>query len=175
LVDRGTLAPGGAVSACVDGQDLGQSRRGTDLEECPIQTGRSVQLTTGGEISYPTTRIAHAGSGPTGGTSSTKGKISRILCRARAYLPTDEAARKLAELELGYFEDNRTRMQYQTYRKAGLFVGSGVVEAGCKTVIGLRLKRSGMEWSVRGANAILALRCNLISDRFEDYWEQRVA
>lgn len=105
-----------------------------------------------------------------------QGKIQRILCRARAYLPTDDKVRRqFAELEIGYFEANRSRMQYQAYRKAGLFIGSGVVEAGCKTVIGHRLKQSGMEWSLRGANAILALRCSIISDRFEDYWEQRAA
>ena len=54
-----------------------------------------------------------------------------------------------------------------------LFVGSGVIEAGCKTVIGSRCKQSGMFWSVRGANAILALRCCQFNGRFEDYWEAR--
>ena len=66
-------------------------------------------------------------------------------------------------------------MRYLKFRSQGFFVGSGVIEAGCKTVIGKRLKQSGMEWSVRGANAIIALRCNLQSGRFEDYWEDRVA
>ena len=61
------------------------------------------------------------------------------------------------------------------FRAQGLFVGSGVIEAGCKTVIGTRLKQSGMEWSVRGANAITSLRCIFVSGRFEDYWESRVA
>ena len=69
----------------------------------------------------------------------------------------------------------RKRMRYNTFREQGLFVGSGVVEAGCKTVIGQRLKQSGMEWSVRGANAIIALRCIMKSNRLEDYWESRVA
>lgn len=104
-----------------------------------------------------------------------KGNIDRILCRTRAYRPEDPEIRKKIEQEIGYFETNRTRMSYAEYRTQGLFVGSGVIEAGCKTVIGHRLKRSGMEWSVRGANAIIALRCNLTSGRFEDYWEQRVA
>jgi hypothetical protein len=52
-------------------------------------------------------------------------------------------------------------------------VGSGVIEAGCKTVIASRFKRSGMFWTVRGANAILALRCSYSNGRFEDYWEER--
>ncbi len=54
-----------------------------------------------------------------------------------------------------------------------LFVGSGVVEAGCKTVIGHRFKQSAMFWTVRGANAIIALRCCHLNNRIEDYWEVR--
>lgn len=71
-----------------------------------------------------------------------------------------------------YFESNKERMRYPEFRKQGLFVGSGVIEAGCKTVLG-RLKQSGMFWTVRGANAIIALRCCQLSGRFEDYWESR--
>ncbi len=66
-------------------------------------------------------------------------------------------------------------MRYADFRAQGLFVGSGVVEAGCKTLIGQRMKRSGMEWSLRGANAILSLRCTIQSGRFEDFWESYVA
>jgi hypothetical protein len=75
--------------------------------------------------------------------------------------------------EAEYFERNAERMRYPAFRAQGLFVGSGVVEAGCKTVIASRLKRSGMFWTVRGANAIIALRCCRLSNRFEDYWESR--
>jgi hypothetical protein len=64
-------------------------------------------------------------------------------------------------------------MRYPKFRRQHLFVGSGVIEAGCKTVIGSRLKQSGMFWTVRGANAILALRCCYLNGRLEDYWEQR--
>jgi Uncharacterised protein family (UPF0236) len=103
------------------------------------------------------------------------GGIDRILARARAYRPEEPELRKLVQQEIDYFETNRERMQYHVYRRMGLFVGSGVIEAGCKTVIGKRLKQSGMEWSVKGANAIISLRCNQISGRFEDYWEDRVA
>ena len=74
--------------------------------------------------------------------------------------------------EAEYFETNTSRMRYPEFRQKGLFVGSGVVEAGCKSVIGSRLKRSGMFWTVRGANAIIALRCCRINGRFEDYWER---
>jgi hypothetical protein len=74
--------------------------------------------------------------------------------------------------EAAYFATNASRMNYPRFRAMGLFVGSGVIEAGCKTVIGSRLKRSGMFWTVRGANAIIALRCCRLNGRFEDYWEE---
>jgi len=73
----------------------------------------------------------------------------------------------------GYFRNNRHRMRYATFRRMGLGVASGVVEAGCKQVVGARLKRSGMHWTVAGGNAILALRCCLLSGRFEDFWARR--
>ena len=66
-------------------------------------------------------------------------------------------------------------MRYPKFRRQHLFVGSGVIEAGCKTVIGARFKRCGMFWTVRGANDILALRCCHLNGRFEDYWEGRRA
>jgi len=74
-----------------------------------------------------------------------------------------------------YFQVHKERMRYSKFRKDGFFVGSGVIEAGCKTVIGTRLKQSGMYWTVRGANAIIALRCCQLSGKFEDYWEVRRA
>ena len=64
-------------------------------------------------------------------------------------------------------------MRYAEFRAQGLMVGSGVVEAGCKTVVGARLKQSGMRWTVAGANAIIALRCSVLSGGYEDYWAQR--
>ena len=78
-------------------------------------------------------------------------------------------------LGLGYFEANRERMRYDEFRNGGLCVGLGMVEAGCKTVVGARCKRSGMHWTVDGANAILALRCTVLSGRYADYWERRAA
>ena len=72
-----------------------------------------------------------------------------------------------------YIWANRRRMRYLKFRKQGLCIASGVVEAGCKVVIGTRLKRAGMHWTVNGANAIIALRCNKLSGRFEDFWQDR--
>jgi len=101
------------------------------------------------------------------------GKVEKIIHQARQHLPQDAEAKKTAEVEIHYLEKNAESMRYAEFRAQGLFVGSGVVEAGCKTLIGQRLKQSGMEWSLRGANAIISLRCLLTSGRFEDYWESR--
>jgi hypothetical protein len=71
---------------------------------------------------------------------------------------------------LHYFETNAHRMHYARYRSLGLFVGSGTVEAGCKAVIGQRLKLSGMRWTEQGATGILTLRCHQASNRWDQIW-----
>jgi hypothetical protein len=58
-------------------------------------------------------------------------------------------------------------MRYRHIRDLGLFVGSGVVEAGCRSVIGQRLKQSGMRWTTRGATGIATLRCEHASHRWD--------
>ena len=78
------------------------------------------------------------------------------------------------EEALHYFVNNISRMQYGTFRAAGYFIGSGVVEAGCKTVIGGRCKQSGMFWSESGAENILALRCIHSSRRLDQFWKHRL-
>jgi hypothetical protein len=72
-----------------------------------------------------------------------------------------------------YIFRNRARMRYPKFHAQGLCTSTGVLEAGCKVVIGTRLKRTGMHWTVRGANAIIALRCSKLSGRYEDFWERR--
>ena len=76
--------------------------------------------------------------------------------------------------ELGYFVNNVERMQYGTFRRQGFFIGSGVIEAGCKTLIGSRCKQSGMFWGKRGAENILALRCIHSSRRLQEFWKHRL-
>jgi len=85
------------------------------------------------------------------------------------------AQHEILRVEIAFFDKNKDRMRYTEFRAQGLFIGSGVIEAGCKTLIGARLKQSGMFWSVEGANAIIALRCCHMNNRFEDYWDQRRA
>jgi hypothetical protein len=104
-----------------------------------------------------------------------KGKIVKLVASLRSLQTSDaDLARKIRS-EADYFATNAARMNYPKFRKRHLFVGSGVIEAACKTVIGHRLKQSGMFWTVKGANAILALRCSHFNGRFEDYWEGRRA
>ena len=64
-------------------------------------------------------------------------------------------------------------MRYWDYQRQGLFIGSGVVEAGCKSVVGQRLKQSGMFWSLSGAENILAIRCVLENHQFIQFWQDR--
>jgi hypothetical protein len=104
-----------------------------------------------------------------------KGKIEKLVCALRSIDSANPEVVEKIRTEADYFERNAARMRYPKFRRQHLFVGSGVIEAGCKTVIGSRLKQSGMFWTVRGANAIIALRCCQLNARFEDYWEARRA
>jgi hypothetical protein len=104
-----------------------------------------------------------------------KGKLEKLIAALRSIPSSNPEVVEKIRLETDYFARNAARMRYPKFRKQHLFVGSGVIEAGCKTVIGSRLKRSGMFWTVRGANAILALRCCHLNGRFEDYWGSRRA
>lgn len=96
--------------------------------------------------------------------------VIQLLAQARAQLPVEPDRLATAIQEIGYFENNGAHMHYASYRKDHLFIGSGVIEAACKTVIGQRLKNSGMFWSEPGATHILAFRCALESNRFDQLW-----
>jgi len=104
-----------------------------------------------------------------------KGKIEKLVLSLRSTESTNAEVLEKIRTEGDYFERNAERMRYPQFRRQHLFVGSGVIEAGCKTVIGSRLKQSGMFWTVGGANSIIALRCCHLNGRFEDYWEARRA
>ena len=102
-----------------------------------------------------------------------KGKIEKLVDALRSIRSRNPEVREKLRTEADYFERNKDRMRYPKFRRQHLFVGSGVIEAGCKTVIASRLKQSGMFWTVQGANAIIALRCSFLNGRFEDYWEDQ--
>jgi len=96
------------------------------------------------------------------------GKLHAIVHALRPYNSSAEATKCAL-----YIFRNRARMRYPKFHAQGLCTSTGVLEAGCKVVIGTRLKRAGMHWNVSGANAIIALRCSKLSGRFEDFWERR--
>jgi hypothetical protein len=97
--------------------------------------------------------------------------VAALVAQHRAR--RDPAKRQEVRRCIGYLWANRRRMRYPAFRAQGLCTSTAVVEAGCKVAIGTRLKRAGMHWTVRGANAIIALRCCKLSGRFEDFWERR--
>ena len=97
------------------------------------------------------------------------GDTDALVAALTLHAGANDEARKC----LAYVEDNRHRMRYAAFRATGLCTSTGVVEAGCKVAIGTRCKRTGMHWTVAGADAIIALRCCTLSGRFEDFWERR--
>ncbi len=99
------------------------------------------------------------------------GDFDDLLRAVGAHAGRCEEARK----GRAYFAGNRRRMDYPRFRALGLCIGSGVVEGACRNVVACRLKRGGMRWTVAGADAILALRSCIVSDRFDDFWQRRAA
>jgi hypothetical protein len=102
-----------------------------------------------------------------------QGHVDKVIEAMEKLVPSNDEAKDIIEREINFFKKNKHRMRYDEFRKQGLFVGSGVLEAGCRAVIGQRLKQSGMHWTVDGANNIVALRCSFFSNRWEDFWESR--
>jgi hypothetical protein len=103
------------------------------------------------------------------------GKVEDVVDAIKLLMSLPGCDKEACGREIRYFEKNEDRMRYGDFKSCGLFVGSGVVEAGCRTIVGQRLKQSGMHWTVKGANSIIALRCSLLSNRWEDFWEHRAA
>lgn len=141
----------------------------------------AIQIVDNGHVKQHLTQAAKAIYGPTSDLARPfykrlhdlldDGKLDEIIGALREKGGAREEVRQCLE----YLEKNRMRMDYPRFRALGLCVTTGVIEAGCKTAIGARLKRGGMHWSVPGANAIIALRCCILSGRFADFWERRAA
>ena len=101
-----------------------------------------------------------------------KDGVNKIIDQARQ-MSQGKACASAVESALNYFIHNTARMQYATFRKKGYFIGSGVIEAGCKTLVGKRCKQSGMFWSESGASNIIGLRCILRSRQWDAFWKSR--
>lgn len=100
-------------------------------------------------------------------------EVESVIDQASTQLPENPEKRQAAQEQLNFMKNHQQRMLYGTYRKNGWFIGSGVVEAGCRTVVGKRLKQSGMFWSEFGATCVLSLRTILLSRRFDAFWTDR--
>src|SRR5438270_449483 len=98
-----------------------------------------------------------------------EGHLKSLVHALRSHIGQHKEARECIQ----YIWRNRRRMRYPQFEKQGFCTSTGVVESGCKIVVGTRLKRAGMHWTVKGANAIIALRCSKLSGRFQDFWERR--
>jgi hypothetical protein len=97
------------------------------------------------------------------------GDIEAIIGAARAYPLAGVKAEEL-DKKVGYFEHNIHRMRYAHFKKLGMFIGSGHIEAACKQIACQRAKQSGMHWTVEGAASIIALRCQHASGRWDELW-----
>ena len=96
-------------------------------------------------------------------------QIGEVITAARRRLTQmGPQAEDSLEKQIAFFENHQEKMRYKTYRDQGLFYGSGVIEGGCRSVIGQRLKESGMFWTETGATSVLALRIALKSNRWDE-------
>jgi hypothetical protein len=93
------------------------------------------------------------------------------VIRSLIHLRKKHPRRKIIARELAYFRKNRKRMSYSQIAESKLPIGSGIVEAACKTLVSQRMKCSGMRWRLDGGQAILTLRSLIQSERFDSAWK----
>jgi len=86
---------------------------------------------------------------------------------------TDKKAEKLSTI-CGYLENNRKRMDYNEYLKLGYPIASGVIEGACRNIIVDRMEHSGMRWTLKGAHAMLGMRCIKLSDTWDEFTRFRI-
>ena len=91
--------------------------------------------------------------------------VEDVIKSIRSWHPVEDKDKDIRRVELGYFEKNKHRMLYATFKQNGYHIGSGLVESACKMIVTQRLKQSGMRWSEPGAESIAHLRSFLLSDR----------
>lgn len=99
------------------------------------------------------------------------GKLIRSVQNYLSHKKYSKAAEKEIKKHLGYFKKHKKFMQYATFLEKGWPIGSGVIEAACKSVVKQRMCRSGQRWSIKGGQAILDLRAIAKSDRWDGFWE----
>jgi hypothetical protein len=101
--------------------------------------------------------------------------VSKLIRSAEYYLRSQSYSKsrdKEIRKHLGYFKKHKKFMQYGRYLEKGWPIGSGVIEAACKSVVKQRMCRSGQRWSIKGGQAILNLRAMVKSNRWEGFWNE---
>ena len=94
--------------------------------------------------------------------------VKAVLAHLKSWQPSNKSKKELRRTTYNYFAGNAHRMQYKTFRDKGYYIGSGIVEAGCKQVVTQRMKLAGMHWRQETAEAILTLRANQLSSHPAD-------
>ena len=84
------------------------------------------------------------------------------------------AERQRVERVCGYFETHQHRMRYDEYLAAGYPIASGVIEGACRHGVKDRLERTGMHWTIPGAQAMLKLRCVAINEQWDEFTQFRI-
>lgn len=100
-----------------------------------------------------------------------QGQVWQVVQGIRDLVAEYSSQHKALEKEATYFENNKRRMQYLEVRDAGLPIGSGMVESGCKQ-FSARFNGAGMRWSRRGAERLIPIRAAILSQRFDEVWAQ---
>jgi hypothetical protein len=108
-------------------------------------------------VAAPQHRLAHA-------------SLRYVVHQVRLLYPRGTPLPQGVQQALAYLFSNRHRMRYSAFRQAGYPIGSGTVESACQVVVQQRMKQAGMRWSRNGAQAMLALRCALLSDQWHHAW-----
>lgn len=103
------------------------------------------------------------------------GHAQTVAADIEALAEHHPAQAKALHAEAGYFRRNARRMQYKEFQEEGYPIGSGTVESGCKQLVGMRMKGPGMRWSRPGAENMLALRTEYLSDRWDEAWQLTLA
>jgi hypothetical protein len=99
-----------------------------------------------------------------------EGRVEAVIVALHRESKREGAEGEAAFEQIHYFETNKERMRYSDYRQKGFPIGSGTVESACKRLIGARMKGAGMCWSKPGAQGVLMLRAELLSDRWKQSW-----
>ena len=103
------------------------------------------------------------------------GEVHTVIEALEALSSQMPAQAEALQAEAGYFRNNARRMQYQEFREEGYPIGSGTVESGCKRLVETRMRGAGMRWAHPGAENMLALRTEYLSNRWDEAWQLTLA